>query len=232
MSRASSLYRLQETDLELDACRARLAEIETALSGSPAVQAARTRAQAAEAQLAKARAVLQDLELENAALDEKIREVEGRLYGGRVRNPKELQDLQADAESLKRRRAASEEQQLNALILFEETETQLAQAQADLRRAEEDAVRSNAALNAERAALTVRLTKLEAEREALGISIPTTDRQLYDRLRQHKHGRALSRLKDGVCTACGIEPSAALRQEAKRGELARCSGCDRILYME
>ena len=75
--------------------------------------------------------------------------------------------------------------------------------------------------------------RLEAERETLRVTVGDNDRQVYDRLRQAKHGRAVSRFEDGACAACGLEPTPAVRQEARRGtDLVRCPGCDRILYVE
>jgi predicted nucleic acid-binding Zn-ribbon protein len=233
MSRVSALYHVQELDLQLDACRARLAEIAKALESSPAVQAARVRLTTANARLRSARTALNEMELENQSLSEKIKDAERRLYGGGIRNPKELRDLQADVESLKRRLAAGEERQLEALIETETAETQAAGAQGDLQLAEAEAAREHGALMAERETLQGRVEAFSGEREALYPSILAADRGVYERLRATKHGRALSRLEDGTCAACGIAPSAAIRQEARRGsELVRCSGCDRILYAD
>jgi predicted nucleic acid-binding Zn-ribbon protein len=233
MSRASSLYRLQEADLELDAGRARLAEIAQALAGNPIVQAAQARVQQAETHLHKAKATLTDAELDQKTIADKIVVDEARLYGGRIRNPKELQDLQAEVESLKRRRAVAEERQLEALLEFEEAESQLKAARNHLRDAEAEAKRANAALTVEWDRLTAREANLKAERESLLITIAAADRAQYEKLRQAKKGRALARLADDVCTACGIEPTAADRQIIRRGaELMPCTGCGRILYAE
>lgn len=233
MSRVSSLYRLQEIDLDLDASRARLAEIERALSGHPAVAAARERLLSAETHYRSARVTLQELELENGSLAAKIGDAEQRLYSGRIRNPKELQDLQTEIESLKRRLAANEERQLNALIAAEVAETQAAGSQNDLQTAETEAAHQQSVLSDERSQIEARLRRLEPERAALREALPEFDRQVYDRLRQTKHGRALARLDDGACSACGLEPTPAVRQEARRAaELVRCPGCDRILYVE
>ena len=233
MSRGSSLHRLQAIDLELDACRVRLAAIAAALGDDPSVQAARTRLLSAESRQRAARVTLQELEHESLGLTEKIREAEQRLYSGTIRNPKELRDLQAEIESLKRRLAASEEQQLNALIDSEVAETQAAGTEAELHQVEDHATREQSALYAERAGLQSRVAKLDGEREATAAPLPAADRDLYERLRQSRRGRAVASLEDGVCGGCGIEPSALSRQEVRRGaDLVRCPGCDRILYAD
>ena len=233
MSRVSTLFRLQEMDLELDARRARLEAIAEALSGSPAVQAGYQAVVEAEARLAAARVEVRALDYDNQALSEKIADVERRLYGGGVANPKELQDLQQDWHSLKHRRETLEEKQLEALIAAETAEAQKVAAQTDLQRVEAESAKTNGHLLDEQSSLRARVTRLEEEREAIQAGIPAEDQELYDRLRRSKNGRPVSQLADGVCTACGVAPSSARSQSARQGnELIRCGNCDRILYAE
>jgi hypothetical protein len=233
MSRASVLFRLQETDLELDAHRARLDEIEAALSDSTAVREAQQQVVEAEARRHMARVNLRGLEETNQALDEKIAEVEQRLYGGAVTHTKELQDLQRELESLRRRRAASEEQQLEALIGLEAAESQLLSVQTLLSQTEAEVSKTQGDLIAERGQVRARIAQLEGEREAVLASIPAPDQAEYERLRRSKHGRAVTRLEDGVCAACGVAPSSSRSQIARQGgELIRCGNCGRILYAE
>jgi len=233
MSRASQLFRLQEIDLELDRHRARLETIAEALQGSPTVQAAYRRMDEADGQLAAARVDARSFEYDNQALSEKIAEVEKRLYSGAVTHPKELQDLQKDIESLKHRRATLEEKQLEALIQAEAAEAQKLAAQTDLQRAEAEAAKMNSHLLDEQTGWLARVNQLEGEREAIYAGIPADDRETYERLRRSKNGRPVSRLEDGVCTACGVAPSSARSQTARQAtELIRCGNCDRILYAE
>lgn len=230
MSRVGTLFRLQALDLELEASRARLAEIERALSSNPAVLAAQKAQAAAEAAHRSARTTLHDIELDAQALTAKIKEVEGRLYSGSIRNPKELKDLQAEIESLKRRLAEVEEKELEALMDFESAEAALAQAQGQRQSAEKEMLVLNGSLAAERETLTIHVEEMQAQREAATTPVPAADRTLYEQLRQAKKGRAVAKLDDDVCAACGIEPTAALAQTARRGELAQCVGCGRLLY--
>ncbi len=52
----------------------------------------------------------------------KIEQTEATLYGGKVRNPKELQDLQNEAAALKRYLAVLEDRQLEQMIALEDVE--------------------------------------------------------------------------------------------------------------
>jgi len=231
MSRASALFQLQTIDLELDARHARLRQIEAETGESPAVRAAQRQVVEAEASLASARASLRALEQDLQALNEKIAEVEERLYGGKVTHTKELQDLQRDVDSLKRRRDALEEKQLETLIRVESEEADLAGLARQLAQSEDTAAQANTSLVAEHEKLRLRVARLEDEREAALASVPKADREVYGHLRQSKKGRAVTRLEDGVCAACGVASSSSQLQIARQGsELARCANCDRIIY--
>ena len=76
MSRASSLYRLQELDLELDRSRARAAEIEAELADDQAIQAASERVRSLEDKLTAARTENLSAEHAVASQQEKIRSSE------------------------------------------------------------------------------------------------------------------------------------------------------------
>src|SRR5712671_3454581 len=122
MSRAASLLQLQGFDLEIDVKQNRLRAIEVALGDDPTVKKAQRDLLEAQAQVRAARVGVQGLEHENQDLAQKIAEVDGRMYGGKVTNPKELQDMQNDVASLQRRRGALEEKQFEALLTAEAAE--------------------------------------------------------------------------------------------------------------
>jgi len=233
MGRVTALFRLQGIDTELDGHRARLKAIEAALSDSPEVRAAQMKLVDSQAQFSAARTVVQSLEYDNQALGEKIAQAEARLYSGQVTNPKELQDLEKDLASLKRRRQTTEEQQLEALIKAETAEGRQVATQTELQRAETETSKTNNHLAEEHAILKARVLRLESEREAMSAAIPAEDQENYNHLRQSKNGRAVSRLEDGVCSTCGVEPSSSRMQVARQGnELIHCGNCGRILYAE
>jgi predicted nucleic acid-binding Zn-ribbon protein len=231
MSRTSVLFRLQEIDLELDSHRARLQGIEQELSGNPAVNLARQQASAARERFNASRVQARSAELEVQALGEKIAEAEKRLYSGAITNPKELRDLEQDLASLRRRCQGLEEQQLDAMIAAESAEGQMLALETQLQQTEAAALQAQGALMEERQRLQDRVSELSGEREALAGTVLTEDQQLYGRLRQSKHGRALAKVAEGNCAACGEEVSSSLLQEVRRGAtLVRCGSCERILY--
>ena len=230
MSRSSSLLQLQSVDLEIDTHTARLAAIAAALGEDPAIQAAQRALLAAQTELEKARVAIKNLEYEGQTLAEKITEISDRAYGGGVTQPKVLQDLQRDLESLSRRRGTLEEQQFEALVAAEAAEARHAALQVDLQRLEAQVAQQHGSLLEERLQRQASVERLLVSREAVANSISPGDREQYDRLRASKKGRAVARLEEGSCTACGVAPSSARIQSARQGnDLILCGNCGRIL---
>ena len=230
MRRAERLYELQEIDLALDAASKRVREIDAQSAESAALRAARDADRAFHDKLAHLHARIKDLELQSATLDDKIKSVEDRLYGGAVKNPKELSDLQKDAASLRRQKSGAEDVLLEAILESEQTEQMAQAANAELARLEDEWQSQQAALFDERARLNEKATAAETERAALRANVPPSDLAVYDQLRAKKHGPVVALLDDGVCGVCGVQPSDNKLAHLRRDdELFPCGNCDRIL---
>jgi len=231
MSRVSSLYRLQEIDLSIDRARARLAEVEKLLGASDTVQAARASHDQGQVRLHAAQASVKDAELAAGTQRAKLENAERSLYGGGVHNPKELQGLQADVDSLRRHMSSLEDRLLEAMVALEDVEARARQAADQLSQAEAALVTEQASLAGECSQLQARLGTLETEREAALAGVAEKDLALYARLRDSMGGMALATLQDGSCGACGVGISAGERQTVRNSaEIFRCPQCGRILY--
>ncbi len=231
MSRVSNLYRLQNVDQELDRCRYRLTEISAALGDSAAVSSARLRLDQAAAARQTAQLAAKDAELAAASQRTKLIETERSLYGGSVRNPKELQDLQREAESLQRHLAALEDKLLETMIELEDRERDADVAAQDLARAESAATSDRTDLTREQGEVESRCARLESEREVALAGVAPKDLALYTEMRESMGGRVVAVLHDGACGACGLGLAASALQSVRNSaELFRCTQCGRILY--
>jgi uncharacterized protein len=231
MSRVSNLYRLQTLDSELDEAHKRLEQIEAVLRASPEVDAARTRAEAAQAELQEARRLLLTAEGEVAGQQNKIRETERRLYSGEVHSPKELKDLEDEAASLKRFLTVLEDRQLQAMVTQEEAEGSSSSARAALATVEAARGSQEGDLRAELGSLRATVERLEAQREAAVALITAEDIETYAGLRRSRRGTAVARLDGATCGRCGVAPSQARIDAARTGEeIVLCGNCGRILY--
>lgn len=231
MSRVSNLSRLQNTDQELDRCRKRLDEISAALADSAAVRSARAILEQAAAVRQAAQLTAKDAELAAATQRAKLDETERSLYGGSVRNPKELQDLQHEAESLQRHLAVLEDKLLETMVQLEDRERDEEVATGEFARVESAATYGRSNLMREQAEAEARFARLESEREVALAGVAPKDLALYTEMRESMGGRVVAVLHEGACGACGLALAASALQSVRNSaELFRCTQCGRILY--
>jgi len=233
MSRASGLHRLQAMDLAADRLRQRQHEIEVQLSDSAELDrmqsdlaAASEAARAAGAVVRSAHHVVQDQR-------HKLKEAEQALYGGRVHSPKELTELQAEADSLKRHLDTLEDRYLEAMLSQDQAAATERQSQLSVESVMANRSNQHAALHAELGQIRDRLSDFEVEREAALVSVSADDRATYERLRSRPGlgGIAVALLEEASCGACGLRVSASTEQLVRGGaELIICGQCGRVLY--
>ncbi|NPV67947.1 MAG: hypothetical protein HPY64_12445 [Anaerolineae bacterium] len=232
MNQAQALYQLQNIDLSISEYKARLAEIERLLAEHTRVPAAEQTLHQAEEALTSSRVRVRDLELELKGLASKSAATEETLYSGRVTNPKELQDLQEEVASLRRRHNRLEDSLLEAMIETESAQERFQQAAADLAEARAEADASRQALTAEFEQIQQALEPLRQQRSELLRLIDAANLELYKKLYSNKHGQAVAPVEDGACRACGVSQTSATVQLVRQGyKLVRCNNCGRILVM-
>jgi predicted nucleic acid-binding Zn-ribbon protein len=233
MSKAETLYRLQTIDLEIDERNRRLKAVKAALEGNEELQRMRQALQDGEKKLSRQRTKLRDQELEMRSLSNKIASVEDRLYSGRIKNPKELANLQEEVRYLKRKKGELEDQVLETMIEVEESEASVTEQWERLARLEEDWQEAQARLSAEQNELLNRLSQLTAKRAKLQTTIEAADLALYEDLRLRRGGQAVALLEGELCQGCRVTLPTTKVQQARQGrELTLCGSCERILYAE
>lgn len=232
MSSIAELYALQEVDLALDAGRAALTDVESNLGESEEV----TEATEAQAECQDAlQAAQREFKLRENDADqqrEKIAKVEQQLYKSGVRNPKELEDLQQDVDSLRRRRSELEDQALEAMEAMEQAQQALDDAQQHLSQLTNAHDTGQKELGGRRGSLEAEMATLEGRRTEQVALIDAALLPLYDRLRANRQGRAVAKVAGGACQGCRISLPVNLVQRARAGsEIVQCSSCERILYV-
>lgn len=231
MSQAFKLYRLQQIDSQLDQIQSRLSSIERMLKDDTRLRAALEYTQETEKRRKESQKSLRRIEEEVNNQRIKIEQTEATLYSGKVRNPKELQDLQNEAASLKRYVNVLEDRQFEAMIVLEQAENDHQAATLALEDLHSDRTIQNTGLTNEQTSLRKDVERFGLERQATISSISQEDLQLYEQLRQQRRGVAVARVTDSTCAACGSTLTPAVIQAAASSiQLARCSFCGRILY--
>lgn len=231
MSASLGLYRLQQVDREIDRIRTRLDAIKKTLENDKELKSAQTRfEETTEANLHSLHN-MKNAEAEVSGLKIKIEQAESSLYGGSVKNPKELQDLQKDIASLKKHLETLEERELEAMLTSETAGKELETSKASLEVVRSRLGSEHQKLIEEQADLINQLDRLGQEREAALSPIDVSLLGNYEDLRKFKRGVAVTEVVDGACASCGTTINAALQQNARsQKQLAYCPSCGRILF--
>jgi predicted nucleic acid-binding Zn-ribbon protein len=232
MAIAAELYALQEIDSAIDVARATLAAVEEQLGETEELTAARAAAKEHREGLRALHEAQRDVEFQVDDARSHVVAVEKKLYGGTVRNLKELEGLNEDANMLKGQLQRREDELLNHMVKVEEQETALHQAEAALKEVEGRWRGEQADLSGQKERLESELTELGGSRRTQAGRIEGQALALYDLLRDRHQGRAVAKVERGMCQGCRISLPMSVLQKARSGfDLVQCVSCERILYV-
>src|SRR5580700_8672965 len=229
MSRASALLSLQQIDDRIATLTSEIAVTETSLRGDPELDRLRAAEAAAHEEHRTLGSSAKLAELEAASLQARIREMDRRLYGGTVRNPAELMEMQRELDVLRGKLSTAED---DALGRMEDVDVSMASLQhASAAVAARDAQRSAAMepLRERLDTLNPERDVLNAERDALRAETDPGDLSLYARIAAHRRP-AVTSLAGEFCAGCHMPVSNEERRAVRTGTgLTQCANCDRIL---
>lgn len=231
MSQTFSLYRLQQSDSQIDRAEARLLAIQKILNDDTELSSAIVNTEQSKTKFLTANESLKQAEIETQNQRIKLEQTEASLYSGKGHTPKELLDLENDVGALKRHLINLENVQLEAMVAAEEITIAYDQSQAELGVVKDNKEKLNVTLQGEHKTLLKELQKLQAERSAVAGAIPPDLISRYDQLRKEKRGLAVVVISEGSCSACGSRLTAANIQSSRDSRsIALCPSCGRILY--
>ena len=174
----------------------------------------------------------QKLEDELASLEEKLVMLEKRMYSGAVTAPRELQAMQADAEALKRRQSALEDQVLECMDDREPLDAKLSELDDDRLALDTESGALRAAIAEAESTIDAELESELAARADAVAAIPPDLLTLYEQLRARLGGIGAARLVRGSCSGCHLALPATEVDRIKReppDAVIRCDQCGRIL---
>ena len=231
MSAALGLYRLQQVDGKIDQVQARQKWIQDTLQNDASLHAATQTGARAEATFKEASQRLKQSEADVEKQRTKIEQTEASLYGGSIRNPKELQDLQKDIVSLKKYLEVLEERQLEAMLSAETAQQEFQAATSKLEQTQIQVNVQNHDLTLENESLVKDLERLQTERKAVISDLASSAVEMYAQLRKQRRGLAVTTITDSACAACGTTLTPAQQQSARStSQLFNCPSCGRILF--
>lgn len=208
--------------------RADLAQLERAKG-----QLATARRVVAQA-LAEVQSRQEQAEKELKASEDRLGQVNARLYGGSVSASRELQAMAADVDSLKKRISDFEDRALALMDEREPLDGQVAEMDRQLELLDERHADLSTRLSEAESEVVSVLAELNARRSALAAEVPSNLLPTYDRLRARLSGVAVARLTGGRCDGCHLALPAMELDRIRHhdaGALEYCEQCGRILVV-
>jgi uncharacterized protein len=182
---------------------------------------------------------LSDLDREQARAERDVEQVRvridkdrERLDGGKVSSARELESLQSEVGSLRRRQGDLEEVVLELMERREAAQSARDSAGAEQATVADETATVTAARGTALAEITEQAGKASSSRASVAAGVPDELLALYDKLRVQHGGIGAAILRRGRCEGCHVSLSTvdfnAVRTAAP-DEVVRCEECRRIL---
>jgi len=227
------LYRLQQIDTDLARTEAHLAALDPGDALRARQEAAEAALAAAQRELAAVQARSKDLDLELQSALAKRKHVEGEMYSGRVRNPKELAAMQEDVAALGRHVRDLEDAILALMEDGERLTDRVRELSEEARHTGEAYEEQRETYAREQAEGTSALDALRQERERVAAAVEEDLLRRYDRIRERMGPVAVAAVRRGVCEGCHVAiPEGRVRRLQEEEDLIlTCERCGRILVL-
>jgi predicted nucleic acid-binding Zn-ribbon protein len=231
MSLTGQLYKLQQLDLELQKNLQELSEVNHNLSNNESLVAAESKLSSYKEQLESINSKQKNSEWELEDLQEKIRQIDSKLYSGTTKDPKELVNLEKEVKGLKSQIRPREDKLLGLMSQIEEIEVNLKTTTEESAQLRQEWEQKQETLGQRKSEIETLLAKLKKDRVAMAQQLDSEALNTYERIRLSR-GQAVTKVEKGKCQGCHIAVPTSQWQKVKAGDLIQCNSCSRILYLE
>lgn len=232
MRKVDLLHQLQDADRRLDSARTLIVRLTAELGERGVLTSRETELAGTREELRGLDALQRDLELQAEDRRAKIATDEGKLYSGRVTNPKELGSLSDEVAQDKRQLNAVEDKLLDIIERVEETTKRARTLEVTLATETRQWTEAQEAARSKIAETERTVATLDAQRASATSKLDPSDISTYETLRRQKGGLAVAQVQQRTCQACRVGLTPVLEQRARIGaDLIPCHSCGRILFV-
>ncbi len=216
--------------MEIESSEQALAQIASQLGESQAVVRTQTKLNSEQQHLEEFGRQQHDAEWEIDDLVNKLTTAEEKLYNGRIKDPRELTNLQHEVDGLRVRQNNLEDKALEIMDQVELSTVSVATLRNELKILENEWQSQQQQLSTDMEQLKTTLSDLRHKRQLLSANVDSQAIELYQELKKQK-GQALAKVEQGICRGCRILLPTTELQRARGDSLVQCSSCGRILFL-
>lgn len=230
MSVVKRIFELQQVESSLSLLEKQLAEIHNRLSHNDNYERAGELYKAARQKLLELEKQNKQSEAEAEELRKTVRGLEDKLYGGKVKNPKELMGYEQELEILKKKLNRMDDDILDIMEKIESEKANIARLSTAFKEAEKAWMEEKKELQRQLEEVKNEIDqKGDRRREILG-SIDAASLAVYEDVKRRR-GQAVVRVEQGRCMGCRVTLSLSELQRVRGSSIVQCSNCGRILYL-
>lgn len=173
------------------------------------------------------------LETDIAMVVDKIARETKRMDSGQVSSARELTNIAAELDSLRRRTSHLEDQELEVMEQREGLDAVVGELTATLSRLAVEIAEATVRRDEVSVEISKELDELASERTRVVPTLHPEVLELYEDVRARRGGVAVGALEGSTCTACNLPLSPMARDEIKRSTepIVRCENCRRLLVV-
>lgn len=231
MSQRAFLYNLQLIDSQIDLILDRISNIENSINSNKEIIESQKLLDNIIAGINAKKNEINEIEMQANKLSLKFKQNNDALYAGKIKNPKELQSVEEENISLKKRIQIHEDALFELMVENEAFEKELSNQSSVHENLLIRKHKENSDLLLQKNANLESLEKLKTEKSPIEKQIKSELLQKYSTLRDTKKKLAVATVSENACTACGNMITPAEIQKVKSAvDEYYCQICKRILY--
>ena len=219
MSSSKRIYELQQVDLSIQAKSKELEGINLRINRDEAYELAKANHDAAREAQKEREKQYKELDAEAENVRSALQKINDKLYGGKIKNPKELVGYEQEAGMLK-----------GNLSGKDSAKTEIKKLQEIYKMAETDWQSRKVTLTGQADQLKEELAGLENKRQEILAVVDKETLTAYENIKSRK-GQAVVRVEQGRCLGCRVSLSISELQRVRGMSIVTCSNCGRILYL-
>jgi len=230
MSIVKRIFDLQQIDATLLSTHQQLEEIRKQIEHNDVFEQARQAFESTRQMLAGLEKQYKDLDGEAEELRKSIKGIDDKLYGGKVKNPKELVGYEQEGGLLKARLRKMDDSLLEMMEKSESGKGNVIKLKQVFEAAEEAWKKEKGLLQRKSDEISAQLKDMEVKRKELLSDIDGGSLSLYEGIKGRRT-QAVVKVEQGRCMGCRCFLSVSELQRVRGSSIVTCSNCGRILYL-
>jgi uncharacterized protein len=230
MSIVKRIFELQQIDAALLSTHQQLDDIKKHIEHNDVFEQARETFETTRQMLTDLEKQYKELDADADELRKSISGIDDKLYGGKVKNPKELVGYEQEAGLLKAKLRKMDDSLLEMMERIESGKGNVGKLKQALHDAEAAWNKEKVVLQQKAGEITAQLNELETKRKDILSEVDGGSLSLYEGIKGRR-AQAVVRVEQGRCMGCRVSLSMSELQRVRGSSIVQCSNCGRILYL-